>query len=193
MKFSTIAVIATFLAGNNAVQAFAPPQLASRTPTSLFDADMPAAPAADTSVEMPVIQSRGGAPVDVRYSDFLRLVNGDKIEKVTFSADGTQLLGVDTDGTRLKLEALPNDPDLLSQLTSHKVDVTVLPSNEAAGGLGDLAQSLILPAALFRWSFLPLPSFRRGNARWYGRTWKPHGYGKIQGGDPDDSRYWCQL
>jgi len=149
MKFSTIAVIASFLAGNNAVQAFAPPQLASRTRTSLFDADMPAAPAADTSVEMPVIQSRGGAPVDVRYSDFLRLVNGDKIEKVTFSADGTQLLGVDTDGTRLKLEALPNDPDLLTQLTSHKVDVTVLPANEAAGGLGDLAQSLILPAALF--------------------------------------------
>merc|ERR1719356_1146094 len=98
---------------------------------------------------MPVIQSRGGAPVDVRYSDFLKLVNGDRIEKVTFSADGTQLLGVDTEGTRIKMEALPNDPDLLTQLTTHKVDVTVLPSNEAAGGLGDLAQSLILPAALF--------------------------------------------
>merc|ERR1719356_724825 len=98
---------------------------------------------------MPVIQSRGGAPVDVRYSDFLKLVNGDRIEKVTFSADGTQLLGVDTEGTRIKMEALPNDPDLLTQLTTHKVDVTVLPANEAAGGLGDLAQSLILPAALF--------------------------------------------
>merc|ERR1719253_1986135 len=98
---------------------------------------------------MPTIQSRGGAPVDVRYSDFLKLVNGDKIEKVTFSADGTQLLGVDTDGTRIKLEALPNDPELLTQLTSHKVDVTVLPANEGQGGLGELAQSLILPAALF--------------------------------------------
>jgi len=76
-------------------------------------------------------------------------VDGDRIEKVTFSADGTQLLGVDVDGTRIKLEALPNDPDLLTQLTSHKVDVTVLPTNEAAGGLGELAQSLLLPAALF--------------------------------------------
>jgi len=150
MKFSTIAVVASFLAGNN-VHAFAPPaNMASRTSTRLFDVDMPAAAEA-TSVtsDMPVVQSRGGAPVDVRYSDFLKLVNGDKIEKVTFSSDGTQLLGVDTDGTRIKLEALPNDPDLLTQLTSHKVDVTVLPSNEAAGGLGDLAQSLILPAALF--------------------------------------------
>ena len=70
---------------------------------------------------LPVIQSRGGAPGAVRYSDFLKLVNADRIEKVTFSADGTQLLGVDTDGTRLKIEALPNDPDLLTALTSHKV------------------------------------------------------------------------
>jgi cell division protease FtsH len=149
MKFTTIAVIASFLAGDNAVQAFAPPQQARAT-ARLQMADMPpAAPESSVESEMPVIQSRGGAPVDVRYSDFLKLVNGDKIEKVTFSADGTQLLGVDTDGTRLKLEALPNDPDLLTQLTGHKVDVTVLPANEAAGGLGDLAQSLILPAALF--------------------------------------------
>lgn len=150
MKFSTIAVVASFLCGNNAVQAFAPPQQFGRTAqsTRLFDADMPPA-APEQSTEMPVIQSRGGAPVDVRYSDFLKLVNGDRIEKVTFSSDGTQLLGVDTDGTRVKLESLPNDPDLLTQLTSHKVDVTVLPANEAAGGLGDLAQSLILPAALF--------------------------------------------
>merc|ERR1712232_92356 len=98
---------------------------------------------------MPVIQSRGGAPVDVRYSDFLKLVNGDRIEKVTFSADGTQLLGVDTEGVRVKIEALPNNPDLLTALTSHKVDVTVLPNNEAVNGLGELAQSLIFPAVLF--------------------------------------------
>ena len=70
-----------------------------------------------------VIQRSQYGPTDVRYSDFLKLVNGDKIEKVTFSADGTQLLGVDVDGTRLKIEALPNDPELLSQLTAHKVCV----------------------------------------------------------------------
>jgi len=108
---------------------------------------MDAPPAAKTDI--PVIQSKGGAPVDVRYSDFLKLVGADKVEKVTFSADGTKLLGVDTDGVRLKIETLPNDPDLLNSLTSHKVDVTVLPSNEAANGLGDLAQSLVFPAILF--------------------------------------------
>jgi hypothetical protein len=62
-----------------------------------------------------------GQPSGVRYSDFLKLVNADKIEKVTFSADGSQLLGVDVDGSRLKIDTLPNDPDLLAQLTSHKV------------------------------------------------------------------------
>merc|ERR1740133_429519 len=100
-----------------------------------------------SSVDM-IVKNPGGGPSDVRYSEFLRLVDGDKIERVTFSSDGTQLLGVDVDGTRLKIESLPNDPDLLTQLTSHKVDVTVLPQQESSG-LGDLAQSLIFPAALF--------------------------------------------
>ena len=122
MKFSTIAILGSFLASNG-VSAFSPPaQRVARASALSMAVDMP--PAEATSVvadDMPVIQSRGGAPVDVRYSDFLKLVNGDRIEKVTFSADGTQLLGVDTDGTRLKLEALPNDPDLLTQLTTHKV------------------------------------------------------------------------
>ncbi|KAL3943896.1 MAG: hypothetical protein SGBAC_002013, partial [Bacillariaceae sp.] len=104
--------------------------------------DMP--PVAD----VPVIEKSAYGPTGVRYSDFVKLVDGDKIEKVTFSADGTELLGVDVDGTRIKIEALPNDPALLNQLTSHKVDVTVLPQQEASG-LGDLAQSLIFPAALF--------------------------------------------
>lgn len=77
--------------------------------------DMP--PVAD----VPVIEKSSYGPTGVRYSDFVKLVDGDKIEKVTFSSDGTELLGVDVDGTRIKIEALPNDPALLNQLTSHKV------------------------------------------------------------------------
>lgn len=89
-----------------------------------MDLDMP--PAENTAIqqegELPtIVANQYGQPSEVRYSDFLRLVNADKIEKVTFSADGTQLLGVDVDGSRLKIETLPNDPDLLQQLTGHKV------------------------------------------------------------------------
>lgn len=144
MKFTLTTVIA-LLASDKAL-AFVPMTPLQRAQGSARHmADMP--PAANT--DLPVIQQNAyGQPSDVRYSDFLSLVNGDRIEKVTFSADGTQLLGVDVDGARVKIEALPNDPDLLASLTNHKVDVTVLPAQEASG-LGELAQSLIFPAALF--------------------------------------------
>ena len=184
MKFSTLAVVASLCSNMSEVTAFAPPASTQYTRAAqLSMADMP--PAEETSVvaassDMPVIQSRGGAPVDVRYSDFLKLVNGDRIEKVTFSADGTQLLGVDTDGTRIKLEALPNDPELLTQLTGHKVDVTVLPSNEAACGLGDLAQSLILPAALFSGLFFLSRRSGGGMPGGMGGPGNPMGMGKSK-------------
>merc|ERR1719420_1515770 len=111
-------------------------------------ADMPPADTPPAS-NLPVVAvNKYGQPTDLRYSEFLKLVDANRIEKVTFSADGTQLLGVDVDGARIKIQALPNDPELLSQLTTHKVDVTVLPQQEASG-LGELAQSLIFPAALF--------------------------------------------
>ena len=136
MKFATTAVMALLLAEQTtAFSPFTPIKTtnyktsSSTTSSSLALAiDMP--PAEDTTVitttatsdsTAPVLEKSQYGPTDVRYSDFLRLVDGDKIEKVTFSADGTQLLGVDVDGTRLKIEALPNDPGLLSQLTDHKV------------------------------------------------------------------------
>jgi len=151
MKFSSITVVGLLLS-NFESNAFTPSTILKTKASSNVIRQMAmeeAAPAPAAVENMPVIQSRGGV-ADVRYSDFLKLVDGDKVEKVTFSADGTQLLGVDTDGTRIKIEALPNDPDLLNSLTSHKVDVTVLPANSnQGGGLGDVAQSLILPAALF--------------------------------------------
>jgi len=157
MKYTGLALVASFLMGDAA--AFAPAtklnvnmksKASGSTRFMSMDVDMPPAEASVvTNDVVPKIESRGGAPANVRYSDFLKLVNADKVEKVTFSSDGTQLLGVDTEGVRIKIEALPNDPELLTQLTGHKVDVTVLPANESAGGLGELAQSLILPAALF--------------------------------------------
>jgi len=157
MKFSAITLVSLSLSSafslgsaftNSPYTQYTNNVNAARIPTSQFMAvDMDTPP--EVKKDLPVLQSRGGAPVDVRYSDFLRLVNADRVEKVTFSADGTKLLGVDTDGVRLKIDSLPNDPSLLNELTSHKVDVTVLPNNEAAGGLGELAQSLIFPAILF--------------------------------------------
>lgn len=90
---------------------------------------------------------------DWRYSEFIRAVEKDQVEKVTFSSDGQRLLAVDTDGNRFKLDALPSDPDLLKTLTNHKVDITVLPSQPETGA-GDFIRSLIFPALLFGGLFL---------------------------------------
>ncbi|GKY92789.1 hypothetical protein MPSEU_000248600 [Mayamaea pseudoterrestris] len=173
MKFAA-SFITTLLVADKAL-AFVPKSFSktSNYNTRLHMAlDMPPAPQADAPV---VQQNAYGQPSDVRYSDFLKLVNSDRVEKVTFSADGTQLLGVDVDGVRLKIEALPNDPDLLTQLTNHKVDVTVLPAQEASG-LGELAQSLIFPAALFAGLFF---LSRRGGGVGMGPG-NPMGFGKSK-------------
>eukprot|EP00542_Grammatophora_oceanica_P021019 CAMPEP_0194028138 /NCGR_PEP_ID=MMETSP0009_2-20130614/2161_1 /TAXON_ID=210454 /ORGANISM="Grammatophora oceanica, Strain CCMP 410" /LENGTH=698 /DNA_ID=CAMNT_0038667419 /DNA_START=120 /DNA_END=2216 /DNA_ORIENTATION=+ len=113
--------------------------------------DMPPAnPIQQASSDLPVIEKNAyGQPGDIRYSDFLKLVKAGRIEKVTFGTEGTQLLGVDVDGTRLKIETLPNDPDLMTDLEKYNVDVRVLDGEGASNGLGDLAQSLVFPAILF--------------------------------------------
>ena len=120
MKFSIAAITALLLA--DSAQAFVNPSGPFTSSTGPLNMAIDAPPA--TSSDLPVIQRSQYGPTDVRYSDFVRLVSGDRIEKVTFSSDGSQLLGVDVDGTRLKIEALPNDPSLLGELTEHKVRYT---------------------------------------------------------------------
>jgi len=151
MKFSIAVTIGLLLSEQGSAFAPSPASKAkqsfNRNSQRSMALDMPDMPAAASS-DVPVIQKSQYGPTDVRYSEFLKLVDADKIEKVTFSSDGSQLLGVDVDGTRLKIESLPNDPALLAELTDHKVDVTVLPQQEESG-LGALAQSLVFPAILF--------------------------------------------
>ena len=127
MKFASTIVAGLLLAEKTS--AFVPQSVVntqSRTRNSQsflnMALDMPPAEAETSTVAPAVVQQNAyGQPTEVRYSEFLKLVQGDKVEKVTFSADGTQLLGVDVDGARIRIEALPNDPELLTQLTTHKV------------------------------------------------------------------------
>jgi len=166
MKFSTSAVMALLLAEQTS--AFAPSSpiktnyrtTSSKTSSLSMAMDIDvgdvAAPAvAQQAIEQKapemIVKNPGGGPSDVRYSEFLRLVDGDKIEKVTFSSDGTQLLGVDVDGTRLKIESLPNDPDLLTQLTSHKVRRTL--HTQLANRLTDILHFFLLS---FQFSIPPI-------------------------------------
>eukprot|EP00980_Cylindrotheca_fusiformis_P009414 scaffold2058_cov115-Cylindrotheca_fusiformis.AAC.7 len=179
MKISIAAVSALLL--SEQANAFVSPihPFSSSSSSKMYMAmDVPMPPAVSSNSDLPVIQKNQYGPTDVRYSDFLKLVSADKIEKVTFSSDGSQLLGVDVDGTRVKIEALPNDPSLLTELTEHKVDVTVLPQQEASG-LGDLAQSLIFPAILFGGLFF-LSRNAGGAGGGMGGPGNPMGFGKSK-------------
>jgi len=94
---------------------------------------------------------RGRRPINaspihnIRYSDFLNLVKQRRIEKVTFDPDGTQLIGqlqlprrswfsrlfrrsshdtLQTPG-RIRINQLPNDPQLLCTLSNYNIDISV--------------------------------------------------------------------
>ncbi|CAM9840173.1 unnamed protein product [Heterosigma akashiwo] len=103
-----------------------------------------------------------GAAREIRYTEFLKMIETDEIEKVTFSPDGQKVLAVDTNGDRIKLDALPADPDLTNLLVEHKVDITVLAEQKKddGGGAGGLA-GLLLPGLFLTGLFL---LFSRGGA-----------------------------
>jgi cell division protease FtsH len=131
--------------------------------------------------EAPAIVKETTAGGQWRYSEFINQVNGDNVEKVTFSSDGQQLLAIDTDGGRHKLEAIPNDPELLNTLTSHKVDVTVLPQEANAGGPAlDFLQSLIFPTVLLGGLFFLSRGAGGGMGGMGGMGGGPMDFGKSQ-------------
>jgi cell division protease FtsH len=89
-----------------------------------------------------------GRIVQMRYSNFLKMVDNDLIQKATFSSDGAKLLGVDKYGALIKID-VPDDPGLLTQMVEHNVDVIVLPAEESRSGVPDTVISMFLPLTLF--------------------------------------------
>lgn len=143
---ATVALIGSFLAAPANVRAAA-------DPVQMSGLRQESSEATTRTMSPSTPLTAGNTVRDWRYSEFITAVENDQVEKVTFSADGQRLLAVDTDGNRYKLDALPNDPELLKTLTSHKVDVTVLPAQPETGA-GDFIRSLIFPAILFGGLFL---------------------------------------
>ena len=86
---------------------------------------------------------RAGTPEKWIYSKFLDEVEKNDVEKVTFSPDGKKAVGVNTDGDRFTVD-IPNDPNLLSFLVQHKVEINVAPIN-ANGGTGADAAAVVVP------------------------------------------------
>lgn len=89
-----------------------------------------------------------GVPEKWIYSKFLDAVEKDQVEKVTFSPDGKKAVATDDDGDRFTID-IPNDPNLLSFLVQHKVEINVAPIN-AQGGTGAAGDApLVLPEGDF--------------------------------------------
>jgi len=87
---------------------------------------------------------QSGTPTKWIYSKFLDEVEKDDVEKVTFSPDGKKAVGVDTDGDRFTVD-IPNDPNLLSFLVQHKVEINVAPINANGGTSAADAAALSIP------------------------------------------------
>jgi len=96
------------------------------------------------SIRSAIRNMRRGTPIqDVRYSQFLKLVNNKQIDKVTFSSDGTSCVGhlcppkrklfsfkktrqqIHQQQQQVRINHLPNDPVLLDTLTRYNVDISV--------------------------------------------------------------------
>ena len=87
---------------------------------------------------------KAGTPEKWIYSKFLDEVEKNDVEKVTFAPDGKKAVGVNTDGDRFTVD-IPNDPNLLSFLVQHKVEINVAPINANGGTGGDAAAALAIP------------------------------------------------
>merc|ERR1719343_1216513 len=89
------------------------------------------------------------------YSTFLEAVETDQIEKVSFSADGKQVLSIDKDGNRHETLVLPEQSaELIKVLVKHNVVFAVQPPAQpstfgaVAGVLANLAFPLLIIGGL---------------------------------------------
>ena len=64
-----------------------------------------------------------------KYSELIQQVENQKIETVKISADRTKALATAQDGKQVEVN-LPNDPELISILSSNGVDISVLPQSD---------------------------------------------------------------
>ncbi|MGL5080821.1 MAG: ATP-dependent zinc metalloprotease FtsH3 [Microcoleaceae cyanobacterium] len=86
-----------------------------------------------------------------KYSTFIQEVEGNKVERVSLSADRTKALVTAQDGEKVMVN-LPNDPDLINILTEHNVDITVSPQADEGfwfKALSSLFFPILLLAGLF--------------------------------------------
>ena len=84
-------------------------------------------------------------PMPIRYRYFLDLLEDERIAKVVFSSDGKSLIASSFEGEQYCCDALPNDVELLSDLSEKMVDVSVLPEREKEVSFFNQALPFLFP------------------------------------------------
>lgn len=62
---------------------------------------------------------------NLRYSEFLSAVETDQIDKTLFYDNNKKIIAIDKENNKYKLDALPNDPELLKILRNNNVDIAI--------------------------------------------------------------------
>ena len=62
---------------------------------------------------------------NLRYSEFLSAVETNQIDKTLFYDNNKKIIAIDKENNKYKLDALPNDPDLLKILRDNNVDIAI--------------------------------------------------------------------
>jgi cell division protease FtsH len=98
-----------------------------------------------------------------KYSDFIKTVESGKVEigSVSISADRTQAVYTDPEGSGKVVVNLPNDPDLIEILTRNNIDVRVTPQSDESFWLRALS-SLFFPILLLVGLFFLLRRAQNG-------------------------------
>merc|ERR1719424_1607315 len=113
------------------------------------------------------------------YSDLLEAVDGNRVEKATFSQDGKRVLSVDTDGQLHDTEILPTAANtLLAKLNAKGVRYTVQAPAQDSGNMALGVLSNLLPPVLLLGGLFLLN--RRGAGGGAGGGMNPMNMGQSQ-------------
>ena len=81
-----------------------------------------------------------------KYSEFIQQIENEQVESVRLSSDRTQAIATDKNGTQFFIN-LPNDPSLIDELASRRIDISVQPPSDDNFAFRALS-SLFLPVLL---------------------------------------------
>mmetsp|Transcript_37046 Transcript_37046/g.147841 ORF Transcript_37046/g.147841 Transcript_37046/m.147841 type:complete len:608 (-) Transcript_37046:153-1976(-) len=83
-----------------------------------------------------------------RYSEFIEATEKGQLLRTLFSSDMKRVVAVTKDGAGYRLDALPDDKDLIPTLRRNKVDISIMPLKDERQS-NDFFRSAVVPGVIF--------------------------------------------